>query len=97
MMLRLQRYNLHVQYVPGKKLHLADTLSRTFPVQPTATTHFNDVNVLDATAVSPTRLKQFELVTTDDRQLQLLKATVQSGWPDTCKAVDPSLREFFNV
>ena len=28
MMLKLQRYDLQVEYVPGKSLHIADTLSR---------------------------------------------------------------------
>ena len=30
MRLRLQKYNLKVRYVPGKFLHIADTLSRAF-------------------------------------------------------------------
>ena len=31
MLLRLQKYNLHVQYLPGSKMLIADTLSRAYP------------------------------------------------------------------
>jgi len=34
MMLRLQRYDLHVTYKPGKHMYLADTLSRAYLSQP---------------------------------------------------------------
>lgn len=95
MMLKIVKYNLKVQYVPGKLLFVADTLSRaaldtTGEVDP-------DLNVLVHAVekylpISEARKQQFKLVIAKDPVLSLVTKYVLSGWPDKTKLPDVRLK-----
>lgn len=106
MLLRLQRYNFDLQWVPGRELVLADTLSRA---------------VADNSAIaSPAKADEIAALTTDDEQMselrmvvsqstinairaaaaddpvyQRLKQQIMAGWPDSAVDVTPDLRQYF--
>ena len=47
LLLRLQKYEVNITYVPGKHMHLADTLSRAYlNEQPTDAVLTNDMEVM---------------------------------------------------
>ena len=100
MMLRLQRYDLQVEYEPGKNLFIADTLSRAPQVTNETTANKRDefeVLTLENLPVSEVKFEQFKDATRKDLTLQKLKTTVISGWPERKSQVDPELREYWNI
>lgn len=95
MLLQLQKYDLIVQYTPGKDMLIADTLSRVVAEgQHTSTDDLSDERVvysLEATeALSEEMLKQLTEATARDSTLQLLVKTQKTGWPTHRKKL-PSL------
>ena len=63
MMLRLQRYDLQVEYEPGKNMFIADTLRRAPEVSNETTANKNDefeVLTLENLPVSEVKLEQFK-------------------------------------
>lgn len=102
MLLQLQKYDLIVQYTPGKDMLIADTLSRAFTEgQQTSTDELSDERVvysLEATeALSEEMLKQLTDATAKDNTLQLLVKTQKTGWPTHRKKLDPSIHQFWPV
>jgi hypothetical protein len=98
MKLRLQRYCFRVEYVPGKKLTVADTLSRA-PVEPG--------NSLIATLVdeqaetvrhllqgSDEQLQRVREETLRDPQLRALLAILKTEWSKTRRELGCNLRGF---
>lgn len=95
MMLRLQPYDLDIQYVRGKDIPVGDALSRAnlphceVDIQPVT------VNMLEHIAIAPTRYLQFQQETA--RELNELHLMVIKGWPDTKEEVPHIIREFWAV
>ena len=84
MMLRLQHYDLQVEYEPGKNLLIADTLSRAPEGSTETAANTNDeleVLTFENMPVSEEKLEQCKDATGKDLTLQKLKTTVISGWP----------------
>ena len=84
MMLRLQRYDLQVEYELGKNLFIVDTLSRAPEVSNETTGNKKDefeVLTLENLSFSEVKLEQFKDAKRKDLTLQKLKTTVISGWP----------------
>ena len=73
MLLHLQKYNLDVQYVPGKNMFIADTLSRASLTENTDKSSFinplGTVNYRDTMMVSSERLEKFKIHTAEDENL----------------------------
>ena len=85
MLLRLQKYDINLEYSPGKELKLADALSRVDPLPG------KEIQGLDLTVhefhqevnASVQKLDTIRGEIDKDLELQCLKNTVISGWPDT--------------
>jgi hypothetical protein len=82
MMLRIQRYDMQIKYVPGKDVPVADALSRisscrgdTLPGLD-VTIH----KVLLSLNVSPTRVPQIQEETMKDTTLSVLCKIISEGW-----------------
>ena len=90
MLLRLQRYNLEVNYKPGTQMYIADHLSRAFiPGQGEQDEEFQvfaleveSLSPCDSLTMSSERLAQLGKATEQDPVLQTLKTTVLIGWPE---------------
>lgn len=104
MLLRLQRFNLNVNYKPGPQMYLADHLSRapqtedvkqedTFQV---FALELETVNPIQTLKLAPERLCQLQMCTGQDSTLQTLKNTVLTGWPETRDMVPVSIRDYWN-
>jgi hypothetical protein len=95
-MIRLQKYDVHIKYVRGKEMHIADALSRA-PVGQVE--GMNDVNqvvhVIEHLPVTPRRLADFQAATSEDKTLCELKRTVLKGWPENRTQVDPGIRAYW--
>ena len=102
MMLRLQRYDLMVKYIPGKYMYLADTLSRAVLAGKPDVEMLDDMEVMvhslvECLPVSSTKLVDIKKATQDDQSLQLLKATIKNGWPKSKKSVPRIISEYWNI
>ena len=108
MLLRLQKFNLKVDYVKGSEMFLADTLSRALLPSTTTPKHcfrpeheevcrlnLEGVNAAEFLRISNDGLKNIERLTEADNQLQRLKMTVLRGWPETKQEIEPLTAEYW--
>ena len=102
MLLKLQKYDLSVNYVKGKELHVADTLSRA---QLSDTTQEIDSEELELPIhtmiqnlpVSDTKKVQLQSATENDEQMQQLSIMIKNGWPTNVNSVPMELRDYWKV
>ncbi|KAK3894880.1 hypothetical protein Pcinc_001376 [Petrolisthes cinctipes] len=83
MLLRLQRYNLCVKYVPGRELWIADTLSRQLPC-PTVKPGAFAINLAEHElaidlAVTAECLQEYRTTSSQDSELQAVVVAIRSG------------------
>ena len=75
LLLRLQKYDIHVKYTPGKELYLADCLCRAYlpnESTPTSVAAISEANSAENLAMSANRLKRLRTASRNDASLQLL-------------------------
>ena len=81
MLMRLQRYELRVQYLPGKDMYIADTLSCAY--LPDCADDLLDLDLdvlhLDLLPVSASKLDAIRQATQEDPDLQLLRDVLLQG------------------
>ena len=98
MRLRLQNYDIQVEYKKGTTMFLADTLSRAYVEGEQPTVPTSDVRSIkerlfafeleqikhdEELTVSPTRLQRLREETAKDEELQILTDVICNGWPET--------------
>ena len=81
MLLKLQPYDLHVQYVPGTEIPIDDALSRANLPNTEPDEESIMVNMVDFVTITPTRYQDFQTRTADE--LNELHPIILKGWPDT--------------
>ena len=106
MLLKLQRYSLDVQYKKGDTMYISDMLSRIILPQKQDVQKENyevfystleEVNMADyAPKFTSSTIQEIQRETSLDIQLQTLKTTVLSGWPETRSECSPQIHEFWN-
>lgn len=88
MMIRLQRYEINVKYVPGRLMYLADTLSRAYnPKQEETNDLHAEMEVMVHTLVenipmSAVRREQIQTATAADETMSILRQQIRHGWPE---------------
>ncbi|XP_039870493.1 uncharacterized protein LOC120723214 [Simochromis diagramma] len=88
LLMRLQKYQVQVQYKPGSEMYIADTLSRAYlPVTSSSDNEIEDQvhMVISNLPVTSAKLKEFRKETRNDMTLTKLTETVLNGWPETRK------------
>ena len=99
MRLRLQNYDVQVEYKKGETMFLADTLSRAYlENELVSQTQYSDVRSIrerlfvfeleqikhdEDLSVSPTRLQKLREETAEEEELQILSHGIHGGWPET--------------
>jgi hypothetical protein len=93
LMLRLRRYDLHLEYIPGKFLIVADTLSRAVnpEARPQEVESSLHVEVIKKTySVSDPMWEKIKLHTLKDTEFQVIMRAVHRGWDDSeARALKP--------
>ena len=100
MLLRLQKYNLQVEYRQGKTMFLADTLSRAYLPQVNACMFADELAEADhreTLPVSEVRWEQITKASAEDPVMQQLCATIRSGWPIRKSEVPECLHPYFSI
>lgn len=98
MMLRLLRYNFHLEHVPGSQLFVADTLSRDPISDASIETDYLEGHAYSVhTVISATeeRSRQLQEATTKDQTLCQLRNYIRNGWPDHISATPIEVRPFW--
>lgn len=91
--IKLLKYRLKLVFVPGKDMHVADTLSRAFLNEKTEYESLNQV--VHSVAVSDTRRQELVEATKVDPTLTDLRRFIQNGWPADKTKVKPNVRVFW--
>ena len=94
MMLRVQHYDLKVNYVPGNQLLIADTLSRASQSESTLSADEFEVHLL--IQISKDKADEWKRETDSDPVLSRLREVVLNGWPENRAELAPELRECWN-
>ena len=87
LLLRLQKHEVNITYVPGKHMHVADTLSIAYlNEQPPDADLTNDMEVMVHSLIAnlpmtQETLAQMKSATAQDEDLQMLSKIVKDGWP----------------
>ena len=83
MAMRLQRYDIEIEYLQGKKMFLADTLSRAY-LQTSLTNSPQDeieqINMTEYLPISSDRLAEIRMATEADDTSKELKRIIFNGW-----------------
>ena len=98
MLLRIQKYDIEIKYVPGKDIGLADALSRINPCVG------DTIKGLDVTVhemhlqinASPNRIRQIRDETVKDPALSVLKDCIMKGFPEKRQSCPPLILEYWN-
>ena len=103
LLMRLMRYKPVAEYVPGKTLLIADTLSRS---PQTYTKEVTDTHsevecyvatVIQGTPASPSKMESIKMATAADSELQLVIKHVRRGWPEYSGNVPQEVRAYMKV
>ena len=96
MMMRLQKYDVDLMYVPGKNLHLADILSRAYrPTTEGLHKDFEHVHVVGHVPISESRLEAIRTATEADQVMTALNQTILQGWPEERSHLPPLVHPYF--
>jgi hypothetical protein len=81
MLLQLQKYDIRLQYTPGKEIYIADTLSRAYlkDLPNGNESDIEDVNMLSDLPISEQRISEIQQHTLNDEQMQKRKEVIQNG------------------
>lgn len=94
MLLRIQPYDVTIEYKPGKDLIYADYLSRISPTQGQMIELEHTIHTIQISE------KQLEIVrdaTAKDQQLSALREQVIRGWPEKATDAPKIIRNFFSM
>lgn len=96
--LKLLKYQLHVNYMPGKHLHVADLLSRDFIKE----NQGDDPSMLEVVHnikavvnITDNKILEFQSKTDKDPVLSIIKNYCTGCWPAKCSNVN--LLPYFNI
>ena len=84
-LLRLQKYDLHVTYLKGELMLIADTLSRAHLPEGNASVSVRELEDVDHRANLPlidARWQQVTHASANDPVLKQLRGVIQDGWPE---------------
>ena len=101
MLMRLMRFNVKANYVPGKDMLVADTLSRS-PVSTTESSSHEEVqahvsDVQSSWQVSDAGLAKIRAETLKDVNLKAAMEYTIHGWPQYKEVVQLAARDFFII
>lgn len=93
--IKLLKYRLRLVYVPGKDMHVADTLSRAFLSDETEYGSLNQI--VHCVAVSDARRQEIIEATNLDEEMRELKKHFKLGWPTDKSKVNPIVHIYWNI
>ena len=98
MMLKVQKYNLKVQYKSGRELYIADMLSRACISKDETSICDEKYSMfsIENLPCSQSKLSELKEETLKDMELNILKDTVSRGWPENKRQINPGITQYWN-
>ena len=100
-LLRLQKYQFTMNYIPGKDMVVTDTLSRAY-LSNTSTPEIDTSDmtryvhfVISNLLISDDKLLKFQRETSRDPDLEKLREYTEKGWPQQKKDVDSLVHPYY--
>ncbi|XP_055887318.1 uncharacterized protein K02A2.6-like [Biomphalaria glabrata] len=97
MLLRLMKYEILLEYKPGKEMSIPDTLSRaSLPIKyPSSDDWDAQVHlIVNSLPMSDEYMNIFQQATADDAVLRLLKNNIMIGWPNKRAEITQEIRAY---
>lgn len=103
MLLRLLEYNISVQYTPGREMHIADTLSRSYLREEPPSRVEREIaedtvisisTIIADAPVSNSRLDKIRQECARDEEIQLLREYLHNGFPGDNSKLSGNLRQY---
>ncbi len=102
MLIRLQKYDVHMIYKQGKYMYTTDTLSRAVDREERADSEksaeiqaYVDM-IVTSLPVTADRTEQIQRETNTDETMKELMSTVQKGWPENKKDCPAKIQDYWN-
>ncbi|XP_048586615.1 uncharacterized protein K02A2.6-like [Nematostella vectensis] len=95
LLIRLQKYNITVRFVPEKEMFIADTLSRAFLIEDTD--EQQDLNEDIEIPATTDRLLELKHASENDVTLQELRKQLIKGWPSHKREVKPIIAPYWTI
>ena len=102
MLIRLQKYDVHMIYTQGKYMYTADTLSRAVDKEEHEDSEksaeiqaYVDM-IVTSLPVTVDRTEQIRRETNVDETMKELKRTAQKGWPENKKDCPVKIQDYWN-
>ena len=101
LLMRLMRFNARAEYIPGKQLEVADTLSRS-PIDSSEQELSEEIKayvdaVIRSKPMTDLRLEEIRSLTEEDDELQEVIFHTLHGWPKYKKEVDSDIHKYYDV
>lgn len=96
MMLKLQEYDIEIEYLRGQEMHIADFLSRSYLPSDEGGEEFEAVNHLDQVPIRPTRLERIRQESLKDVVLTAVSQVIVAGWPEQKQEVPVEVMPYFH-
>lgn len=94
--LKLVKYSINLEYIPGKEILVADHLSRNCLKYSGNSMILNDVvHSLSELSMSEDRKKQFAMEVEKDEELRKVKQFSLNGWPTRKEKVEKGLKKYW--
>ncbi|XP_030745261.1 uncharacterized protein K02A2.6-like [Sitophilus oryzae] len=93
---KLLKYDIDVQYLPGKDMLIADLLSRNYIKDDIGSDNTFLTEIVHSVNVTDDKLKVFQSETSKDFELKLLKEICLKGWPKTITKTPSPIRKYYN-
>ena len=102
MMLNLQPHDLHVHYVPGKFMKLADTLSRAYLLIQNADHEDQEFDyavrlIIKILPITSSKLEEFREATARDSTLKTVAKYCKDGWPRAQRNVPANVKKYWLI
>ncbi|XP_044764622.1 uncharacterized protein K02A2.6-like isoform X2 [Coccinella septempunctata] len=100
MRLKLLKYNFEVSYLPGKKMFIADMLSRA-PLKYSSQVEIENSHIISSISkfipMSKEKISELKKEFERDEILTLIRKYISTAWPKNLKKLPDSIKKFFQI
>jgi hypothetical protein len=95
--MRILEFDIDLLWRPGKEMHVADMLSRSYLPTSTGMPDIEKVCMVDYLPIRTERLQELKLETEKDEPLQILRSVILKGWPGEKHQCPTQITPYFSI
>ena len=97
MLLKAQKYDITIEYRPGKEMHIADHLSRSHLKTTDGGEEFETINMVSHLPIRREKIDKIRQATKEDEVMSVPIETILCGWPETKADLPIKLTPYFHT